>query len=177
MIDFLVKNRELVVAIASVIVAILGVVAALLKRNTSHTIRHETVTHPSASPNSGTSRQTTATSENRATGVSIAGDFLCVGNDTIHRSQITGVTLGRGFSGAVSLVAAPLFALLALGGWTNGDYGIAIMLGVMALMGASVASMKNVYVTTPQGPRRIGKSLFPGEADRMRREILSWRSG
>jgi hypothetical protein len=37
--------------------------------------------------------------------------------------------------------------------------------------------MKNVYLVTPQGPRRVAKSLFPGEANRLRNEILSWRSG
>jgi hypothetical protein len=44
-------------------------------------------------------------------------------------------------------------------------------------MGALVASMKNVYLVTPQGSRRIAKSLFPGEAHKMRDKILSWRSG
>jgi hypothetical protein len=50
------------------------------------------------------------------------------------------------------------------------------LLGVFALLGALVASMKNVYVVNPQGPRRIAKSLFPYEANKMRNAILDWRS-
>ncbi len=174
MIDFVMKNRELAAAAASVVVALLGVVTAVLKRNTSHTIRHETAA-PVASSRGGTTARPGA-ALNRIGGIAIAGDFLCVGNESIHRSQVTGVTLGRGFGAAVSMLAAPLFGLLALGGWTSGDHGIAIMLGIAALMGAVSASMKNVYITTAVGRRRVAKSLFPGEADRVRRELLAWRS-
>jgi hypothetical protein len=76
----------------------------------------------------------------------------------------------------VALVAAPLLAILAVGAWSSGEYGIAIVFGVYALMGALVAPMKNVYLMTPQGSHRIAKSLFPGKANKMRKEILSWRS-
>jgi hypothetical protein len=87
------------------------------------------------------------------------------------------VALGRGVNGAAALLAAPVLGLLSLGAWGGGDRGIAIGLGVAALVGAAVASMKNVYLVTPPGPRRIAKSLFPGEANRLRNEILRWRSG
>jgi hypothetical protein len=110
-------------------------------------------------------------------GVSVAGDFLCVQNDSFHRSQVLGVTLGRGVNGTAALVAVPLLGFLALGAWGSGEYGIAVGLGVAAFIGAAVASMKSVYVVTPQGPRLVARSLFPGEANRLQQEILTWRSG
>jgi hypothetical protein len=171
MIDFLRNNRELIAAAASVVVAVLGVVTALLKRNTSHTIRHETIVD---APSPLARR---ATSDDLSPNVSVVGEFLCVKNDSFHRSQITGVTLGRGINGMVAMVAAPVFGILAVGAWSSGEYGIAILLGVFALMGTLVASMKGVYLVTPQGSRRIAKSLFPGEANKMRKAILRWRSG
>jgi hypothetical protein len=170
MIDFLRDNRELIAAVASVLVAILGIVTALLKRNTSHTIRHETIVD---APSPLARR---VTSDDLSPDVSVVGEFLCVKNDSFRRSQITGVTLGRGINGMVALVAAPLFGILAVGAWSRGEYGIAILLGVYALVGALVAPMMNVYLMTPQGSRRIAKSLFPGKANKMRKEILSWRS-
>lgn len=175
MIDFLRNNRELITAVASVLVAFLGVVTALLKRNTSHTIRHETIVDaPSVDALLPLARR--ATSDDISPDVSVVGEFLCVQNDSFRRSQITGVTLGRGINGMVALVAAPLFGILAAGAWSSGEYGIAILLGVFALMGALVVPMKNVYLMTPQGSRRIAKSLFPGQAKKMRKDILSWRS-
>jgi hypothetical protein len=177
MLDFLSKNRELAAAVASVIVAILGVVTALLKRNTSHTIRHETVIDASPVTGDGNlTRRGAAPPAGLTPGVSVAGDFLCVQNDSFHRSQVMGVTLGRGANGVTALLAVPVLGFLALGAWGSGDHGIAIGLGVAAFIGAAVASMKNVYLVTPQGPRRIARSLFPGEANRLRQEILAWRS-
>ncbi len=170
MIDFLRNNRELIAAVASVIVAVLGVVTALLKRNTSHTIRHETIVDVP----SPLARR--ATSDNLSRDVCVVGGFLCVKNDSFRRSQITGVRLGRGINGRVAMVAAPVFGILAVGAWSSGEYGVAILLGVLALMGALVASMQNVYLVTAQGPRRIAQSLFPGEANEMRKAILRWRS-
>jgi hypothetical protein len=178
MIDFLVNNRELVAAIASVIVAALGVVTALLKRNTSHTIRHETVVDTPSSRVGGRGlRPGSASSVDLVPHVSVVGDYLCVQNDSIHRSQVTNVSIRRSVNGIVALLAAPLLGFLALGAWTNGERGGASLLGVFALVGAFVASMKCVYVTTPQGSRLIAKSLFPGGANKLRNEILSWRSG
>jgi len=107
----------------------------------------------------------------------VVGEYLCVQNDSLHRSQVTSVTLGRGVNGSAAVLAVPLLGFLALGAWSSGEHGGATLLGVFALMGAVVASMKNVYVVTPQGSRRIAKSLFPGEANRVRNELLSWRSG
>jgi hypothetical protein len=107
----------------------------------------------------------------------MVGEYLCVGNDSLHRSQVTGVTLARGFSGVTALLAAPLLGFLALGAWGNGEHGGATLLSVFALLSAVVAPMKNVYVGTPLGTRRIAKSLFPGEARKLRDEILRWRSG
>jgi hypothetical protein len=154
-IDFLVNNRELAAAIASVIVAALGVVTALLKRNTSHTIRHEMVVDALSSRVGGRSlRPGSASAVDLVPGVSVVGD------DAVD-----------------ALLAAPLLVLLALGAWTNGKRGGATLLGVFALMSALVASMKNVYVATPQGFRCIAKSLFPGGANRLRKELLIWRSG
>jgi hypothetical protein len=178
MLDFLSQNRELAAAVASVAVAVLGVVTALLKRNTSHTVRHETVIDvPALRGGGGSSRPGPARSNDLAPGVSVVGEYLCVQNDSVHRSQVTGVTLGRGVNGVAALLAAPALGFLALGAWGGGDRGIAVGLGAAALVGATVASMKNVYLVTPQGPRRVAKSLFPGEANRLRNEILSWRSG
>jgi hypothetical protein len=70
-----------------------------------------------------------------------------------------------------------LLGFLALGAWGSGEHGGAGLLGALALPGAVVASMKNVYVGTPRGARRIAKSLFPGEANKLRNEILRWLSG
>jgi hypothetical protein len=178
MLDFLSKNRELAGAVASVVVAVLGVVTALLKRNTSHTVRHETVIDaPPALVGGNRSRRGAALPGVLTPGVSVAGDFLCVQNESIHRSQVLGVTLGRGVNGIVALVAVPLLGFLALGAWGGGDYGVAVGLGVAAFIGATAASMKDVYLVTPQGPRRAARSLFAGEANRLRDEILTWRSG
>jgi hypothetical protein len=174
MIDFLRDNRELAAAIASVIVAILGVITALLKRNTSHTIRHETVVNVPTAPGTGRVRGASA---DIMPGISVAGDYLCVGNDSLHRTHIVNVTLGRGINGVIALLAAPAFGILALGAWSSGDRSRGMILGAVAFVGVVMASMKNVYVVTPQGARRIAKSLFPGEANRLRTEILSWRSG
>src|SRR5262249_31168745 len=165
-------------AAASVIVAALGLLTALLKRNTSHTIRHETVLDVPSSRGDGRSLRPQAASGLAITpGVSVVGEYLCAGNDSLHRSQVTGVSLGRGTAGAAALLAVPLLGLLALGAWGSGEHGSAALLGVFALLGAAVAPMKNVYVATPRGPRRIAKSLFPGEANRVRNAILRWRSG
>jgi hypothetical protein len=178
MIDFLQNNRDLVAAIASVIVAVFGLFTALAKRNTSHTIRHETVVDvPSAAGAGRIPRPGTASAVDLVPGVSVVGDYLSVQNDSLHRSQVTSVTLGRGINSLTALLAFPILALLALGAWNSGEHGGAILLGVFAFMGAVVASMKNVYVVTPQGSRRITKSLFPGEANKVRNAILSWRSG
>jgi hypothetical protein len=178
MIDFLSKNRELAVAIASVIVAVLGVVTAWLKRNTSHTIRHETIVDvPSLRGGGRSSRLGAAPSDDLTPGVSVVGDYLCVNTESFHRSQVTGVTVGRGLNGLTALLAVPVLGVLALGAWGSGEYGAAIGLSVAALLGAVVAAMKNVCVVTPQGSRRIAKSLFPGEANKLQKQILSWRSG
>ena len=178
MIDLLLNNRDLVAAVASVLVAVLGLVTALLKRNTSHTIRHETVVAaPSARDGGSNPGPGAASAVDLAPGVSVVGQYLCVQNDSLHRSQVTGVTLGRGVSGVTALLAVPFLGFLALGAWGSGEHGGAILLGVFALLGAVVTPMKNVYVVTPQGPRRIAKSLFPGEANQVRNEILRWRSG
>jgi hypothetical protein len=178
MIDLLLNNRDLVAAVASVLVAILGLVTALLKRNTSHTIRHETVTAVPAVPGGGSSPHLgTASAVDLTPGVSVVGAYLCVQNDSLHRSQVTNVTLGRGFSSIAALLAVPCLGFLALGAWGSGEHGGATLLGVFALLGVVVAPMQNVYVVTPQGTRRIAKSLFPGEAKRVRNEILRWRSG
>jgi hypothetical protein len=173
--DFLRTNRELAAAIASVIVAILGLLTALLKRNTSHTIRHETVVS-APPPLSGTGPIGRASAD-LTPGVTVVGEYLCVGNDSLHRSQVSNVTLARGMNGVISLAAVPVFGFLALGAWGSGDHSMGIILGIVALIGGAMASMKNVYVTTPQGTRRIAKSLFPGEANKLRTAILSWRSG
>jgi hypothetical protein len=178
MIDFLLNNRDLVAAVASVLVAVLGLCTALLKRNTSHTIRHETVVAVPPSRGGGSSpRPGAASTIDLVPGVSVVGEYLCVQNDSLHRSQVTGVTLGRGVSGVTALLAVPFLAFLALGAWGSGEQGGATLLVVFALVGAVVAPMRNVYVVTPQGSRRIAKSLFPGEAKRVRNEILRWRSG
>jgi hypothetical protein len=178
MTDFLLNNRDLVTAVASVIVAILGVFTALLKRNTSRTIRHETVIDvPSLRGGGRSPRPGAASAVELAPGISVVGEYLCVQNDSIHRPQVMGVTMGRGVSGVAALLAVPLLGFLALGAWGSGEHGGATLLGVFALLGAVVASMKSVYVVTPRGPRRIAKSLFPGEANKVRNEILSWRSG
>jgi hypothetical protein len=177
-IDFLLNNRDLVAAAASVIVAALGLLTALLKRNTSHTIRHETVVAAPSPRGGGRSpRPGAASAAPLAPGVSVVGEYLCVRNDSIHRSQVTGVRLGRGAGGVAALLAAPLLGFLALGAWGSREYGGATLLGLFALMGAVVAPMKNVYVETPRGARLIAKSLFPAEARKVRDEILSWRSG
>jgi hypothetical protein len=110
-------------------------------------------------------------------GVSIVGDYLCVKNDSYHRSQVGGVTLRMGMNNVLSVVGVVFFGFCALGFWSDGHHGASIGCGAAALVGAMVASMKSVYLVTPQGARRIAKSLFPGEANKVRREILSWRSG
>jgi hypothetical protein len=177
MLDYLLNNRDLVAALASVIVAVLGLFTALLKRNTSHTIRHESVVDVPSSRSGGTSPRPGAVSTvDLMPGVSVVGQYLCVQNDSIHRSQITSVRLGRSVGGIAALLAVPLLFFLALGAWGSGEYGGATLLGVFALLGAVVASMKNVYAVTPQGPRRIAKSLFPAEANKLRNAILGWRS-
>ena len=109
--------------------------------------------------------------------MAVAGNFLCIQNDSIHRSQVLGVTLGRGVNGIVALAAVPLLGFLAVGAWGSGDTGFAFGLGVAAFVGAAVASMKSVYVVTPQGLRLVARSQFPGEANRIRHAILTWRSG
>ena len=178
MIDFLLTNRDLVAAVASVIVAVLGLLTALIKRNTSHTIRHETVVDaPSSQSGSRSPRPGVGAAVDLTPGVSVVGQYLCVHNDSIHRSQISSVMLGRSVSGIAALLAVPLLCFLALGAWGSGEHGGATLLGVFALLGAVVASMKNVYVVTLQGQRRIAKSLFPGEANKVRNAILGWRSG
>jgi hypothetical protein len=178
MLDFLLNNRELATAVASVIVAVLGLFTALLKRNTTHTIRRETVVPVLSSPGDERSpRSWGASAIELAPGVSVVGEYLCVQDNTLQRSQVTSVTLGRGIGGLAALLAVPLLGFLALGAWGSGERGAAALLGVFALAGAVVTSMKNVYVVTPQGSRRIAKSLFPGEAKKVRNEILRWRSG
>jgi hypothetical protein len=177
MLDFLLKNRELAAAIASVIVAVLGVFTALLKRNTSHTIRHEIATDfPSSQGGRRTARRGGSVSPDLASGVSIAGDYLCVGNDSFHRSQITGVALRMGLGGGFAMLMVLPVGLLALGAWGSGDRGTGAIMIVVALLCLARASMKSVYLSTPRGSRRIARNLFPGRANTIRQEILWWMS-
>src|SRR5262249_23748362 len=109
MLDYLLNNRDLVAAVAPVIVAVLGLLTALLKRNTSHTIRHESVVDVPSSRSGGRSPYPGAVSTvDLIPGVSVVGQYLCVQNDSIHRSQITSVRLGRSASGISALLAVPL---------------------------------------------------------------------
>ncbi|HEY7117263.1 MAG TPA: hypothetical protein VH475_11785, partial [Tepidisphaeraceae bacterium] len=107
MIDFIQKNRELAVAVCSVIVAIVGLFTAWMKRNTSHTIRHETVVSAPSSSAGGipaSSRAGATASGDITPGVSIVGDYLCVRNDSYHRSQVGGVMLRMGINNFVSML-------------------------------------------------------------------------
>jgi hypothetical protein len=174
MIEFIKENTWNV----PLLVAVIGLLAAIIKRKKVIVHRHETAPQPgtdTAQSNASPQQRNTANTEIYK-GVNTVGEFLCIGNDSIHRSTILNVKIA--FTG-MTVLGGPFMLLLGLGFLTDmedASIGDWIAPAICILLGLFGMNFRRVSVQTTQGSKVIAKDATSGEAKKIRDQLLRWLS-